>query len=1538
MEPARRRVLDDFPYPVAYTYSLVFDQGQPASLRRWALYFTEYQLLRVVALPLVGQYLREPIDESNPETIRQLNTAIASIRAPFFSDWIDLVYALRKHLPKVGIKPVFPGLGQALDTLGAKVEERPVDQKGVSRHDPLRAIMVLRNATGGHGAYPDEAEAARHLEQYLSVLHDVLDAFDFLGDFVLKVRCDAPTPPAPGCAWVRTLQGAVLADPVEEKLSGELERAFRDECETVLVGPGGRIAPLYPLAKPMPDQADPAVLAEAERLFLYDGHYGKIVQPKPPIERSFINYLGIHHRAADSASCERLKTLLDARRISFLLDKADTAPWTIADNAADFSRRTLADLLGSKYFPECYVPFEELEQHFAQFLGRPLERSHWPKDTTVKRYIHGFVLAGLAGAGKTAFLARQVERMVNPHLRSQFREGEPPCEPTSDSARTEPRPPEARHADSDRTSAAADGPPGVAGTPLRHQQTLAPHENPNLVLFLRGQAVLVRPSGTGVSLFHDIAEKLGVALEGSTVKQRKEGGFSSMSELLAHLHAKWRDDKLEGRRMVLVLDALNEAPYTENVVKEAIGLIELAACYPWLKVVVSLRQEWLGVFAGKLGFQEADPIEAVRPFLYTVEPEEEGSRLGRRPPPVVDMKVFDAGQAKLVYQRYQGRRRVTDLEPGDYRIPACLTPWEAVELTTRDEILVTPLYLHLFMEAFDGRAAEPVATKPELFRHYINEVVRDRPGLDRAIETVVGHLLSDLSRGSAALSDDDVHALNRAWEEAHSAGQIRLGLSPVEALAHEGVIRKRDTEEGGAYGFVFQEVADYVIYRQLAVHKPKGEDDLAYWTRRAAHERVFPEYAGAFGFLLRDWAAGERLDLAGRLAENSADWITESLTTFLVEQARVSHGPGQPSPRASIAAGALSRTGRRRVCVALYRASAQIWDSENSLEALVYLRAMQVFFDKLHDANADDRASSFVLSSILNSIGVLLSRQGLLDLAEVALRRAVEISEALWRVSPGHQHYGDTLSLALGNLGNVLDKTGRVGLAEDALRRGIEISESLWQANPFDVSVGTGLCRCLGILGLLLSSNGRSKPAEAVYRRTVEISEVLWQAHPALSPVAECFASSLIELGALLRNYAQTGPAKAALDRAASILEELWLANPDDVYLGANLGRALINLGLLLQDIARVDAAEAASRRAVTVLEKLWQANHGQTLIGYRLSAALGNLGSLLSASGRPSDAEDAYRRSIEISEALWQANPTDIDIETELGGALNNLGTLLSAGGRAADAEDAYRRSIEIFEVLRQANRKHVDIGGGLSDALHNLGNLLRDVGRAEAAEMTYRRAVEISEALWKDNSGNVRIGDGLGSTLNNLGLLLRDDGRVEPAEKAYRRSVEIYEALWTDNPRNVQIGHGLGLALNHLGNLLSADGRIEPAAKAYGRSVEIYEVLWKDNPQHVEITAGFAGSLCDVGRWHEAEQRVNEVLAKVPRHPYANQLKRYIVASRPRGEMPSVAPASQASTSVGRIGDPSHTGETRSVAPASQTSAQQTGKPWWKRWLKGQ
>ena len=676
MDQPRARIRDQFPTPVAYPYALIFDPAHDPSVRRWALCFTEYQVLRTLALPLVGQYLRADLagldlegDKAAQAAITKLNTAIAGIRAPFFSDWITLVETLRARLPALGLTPLFPGLGPALDSLKAR-EPREFPLPGEPELDPLRAILALRNAVA-HGGLPDEAAAARHLEAYLPVLHQVLDAFDFLGDCrLLVLDPSGPDPKESRRGLVRMLRG-VQPGPAEVlDLDDDLADAFADS-PAVLVGPDGRAAPLFPLLNPQPEGRPED---ERETIYLYDGHYGARVETKgAAVEKGYIHYLGVHHRVMDTPACARMQELLARRKVEFYLPKEKVAPWTIAETAADYSRNlTLAEMLGRKYLPQCYVPFPELERHFAAFLAAKPPRV-------------GLVLTGPAGSGKSAFLAHQVERLMAP-------------------------------------------PAGV-----KDPQDYDVRAHPNLVFFLRGSGIL-QPEG-GVSLERDVAEKLGVSA-------RPGHGIATFGELLQHLNERWKQDRVKDRRLILVLDGLNEAPEPRVVLRQALAMIRLAARFPWCKIVVSTRSEWLDVWSAKVTAQEASDLELTRPNLYV--PEAAPIRPDRPPDPVVSFEPFAPEQAAEVYARYQAAARAE----ADGRTPACTTPWAELPEATR-AVLLNPLHLHLFMETFAGRAAEPVATVPALFRRYVDGARSEHSGLDKSIDAVIGHsaLGSDASLG-----------------------------------------------------------------------------------------------------------------------------------------------------------------------------------------------------------------------------------------------------------------------------------------------------------------------------------------------------------------------------------------------------------------------------------------------------------------------------------------------------------------------------------------------------------------------------------------------------------------------------------------------------------------------------------------------------------------------------------------------------------------------------------------------------------------------
>jgi len=67
-------ILNCLPYPIATIYADLQDEGASSHVRREAVYFTAYQLMRTVSLTLVGQYLhQEPPADAPYKSLRSLS-------------------------------------------------------------------------------------------------------------------------------------------------------------------------------------------------------------------------------------------------------------------------------------------------------------------------------------------------------------------------------------------------------------------------------------------------------------------------------------------------------------------------------------------------------------------------------------------------------------------------------------------------------------------------------------------------------------------------------------------------------------------------------------------------------------------------------------------------------------------------------------------------------------------------------------------------------------------------------------------------------------------------------------------------------------------------------------------------------------------------------------------------------------------------------------------------------------------------------------------------------------------------------------------------------------------------------------------------------------------------------------------------------------------------------------------------------------------------------------------------------------------------
>ncbi len=1255
----RPRVLNAFPHPIAVPYSLAFDESLAASDRRWALCFTQYQVLRLVVLAHASQYLRDDIDTTAKAAVKAANEQIAGLKSPMFSNWVTAVRTLPRQWPALKLSPPFPDLVERLKKLPSVVRPVP-DSSGATKLPPLEAIVALRNNVA-HGGIPDQKQAERHLAEYLPTLCEVLTAFDFLADCRLLVCDDAEKAKQGLPVAVRTLRGVTPPEPEEVELSPELEAAF-GESPAVLVTPAGVPIPLDPLLRPLPHD---------EPLYLYDGHYGIRVTAKTEAVNRYVYYLGVRDKRSGTPECqaaaERLRELLAARHISYDLPKERVHPWTIAEAALEYSRRTVADLLGTKYFPECYEPFPQVDDHLDRFLTVP-DRKDW-KDTTRPRFRNGLLLLGTAGSGKTALLARRVERLL--------------ARPTSADAPADPE---------------------------------ADRGNPNVVLFLRGNGIALRPDG--VSLFRDVAEKLGVSVG--------EKGVGSFDELFAHLHTGFVKDQVPGRRLVLVFDALNEAPFAEQITREALQLVSLAARFPWCKVVLSTRDEWLAILPEKMTATEADPRAEARDHLYDPDP--------TRPPdqrrlPAVYLEPLSADHAERIYRRQQERAR-TATQDG-YAIPACATPWDGLPEGVR-KLLTNPLYLYLFQRAFAGRPVGAVAGVPELYAAYVESAYERNIG--PAVRAVVEHLCDDPDRTTADLTDDDVNALRLKWNAGRTAAEIRTDFHPAEMLVHEGFVTKRVREEGGGYRFVYQTVAEYLIYRHLRDEMPPGGDEFAYWLTLAKREKAFPEYAGAVLFLFRQLPESRWADLV-RLVEQCPGWVSDQFGAFLTEVASEPHPPGRESAAAGYMAQVITDRDRgvcnSRIADALTEAAHRLMHTPHYRSALRYLRMgvgtlrelvrhqpaplslMRSFASALanlgqlsavylDEAGADGTGGEIALGGG----GSARPADGRSDPA-AHLEEAVSAFAAIVRDKAADRKDRFAHAMSLNNLGMFRRNRGESGLARAVFRAGLDAYRRLSAEFELDPQVAKGHAMLANNFANLLTDVGDEMEGERLYREGIRVADPHHRRNPLDKWLNLERLSCMLGLALLLSRTRRVAEGDDWLNRAITDLDTLHRTLPDDFEVGNTLAQALNNRGLRLDHGGDAVAAVAVYRRVIAIRQSLAKAYPDQRDNRDGLGMAWLNLGVMHSRVGERAEEIGCYEQSIAIREPLYDQDPDDITRTVGLGNTYTNLFQELHRAGRVEEATRVIEKGLRLWQRAYTRNPDNIDVLFGAGTVLFYSGNL---------------------------------------------------------------------------------------------------------------------------------------------------------------------------------------------------------------------------------------
>lgn len=338
-----------FPVPVAAAYAHLDDPLSSWQNRRAALHFTVYQAMRMVALPLIGQYLR--LEAADAEASRCFDKALAKLHCPHYNDWITLLHTARKYGTRLRLD-----LFEDLHPHGFREGMGQLADRKIHFHGQpwplLEAFRELRN-DAGHGGILSDKACRQAFDQFRPLVDEVLEAFGFLAD----------------CRLVAVLEDHGQGRQLE--LRGSLPQAL-PHTEALppgapsvhLLVPGRSVQMLFPFLHPQ--------LGD-EPLFAYDGHYSRRNEGGAVV----IRYLGIGERrevrdlGSSPSACRTLQGLWEDRVQTRSQQLLAGGPEALRERVAASTEETLEALQRDLDLPVLPKVRPELEEPVGRFLREP---------------------------------------------------------------------------------------------------------------------------------------------------------------------------------------------------------------------------------------------------------------------------------------------------------------------------------------------------------------------------------------------------------------------------------------------------------------------------------------------------------------------------------------------------------------------------------------------------------------------------------------------------------------------------------------------------------------------------------------------------------------------------------------------------------------------------------------------------------------------------------------------------------------------------------------------------------------------------------------------------------------------------------------------------------------------------------------------------------------------------------------------------------------------------------------------------------------
>ena len=985
----------------------------------------------------------------------------------------------------------------------------------------------------------------------------------------------------------------------------------------------------------------------------------------------------------------------------------------------------------------------------------------------LERSGRGLLLLGEAGYGKSSLLARLVERL-----------------PTE---RPKPKPPGSRkqHEKRHRALASLDG-------------YLDARDEGDLVLFLSGRGAYGGPSSwDGRELLcKAVLNQAGI----------KSEAFSSLAEFLARLNQTAADDRNEERRVWLILDALNEADRFTDLVVALDEFLPALDKYTWLRLVVSMRS---GAYHSLRQRHHDElrhgPAVFANARYWTPFDDDET----KQEQPYLQLRPLTLEEGRQAYRLRQAHlpERSTGI------------PWEEVPAETR-HLLCTPLYLHLFHEAYRGRTVVPATLDAaQLAETYLDALIRDMEGIASWLNDL-GTLLYETRQAMLPMTVAD-DWLDEWRKHIKDPRQWHVKLDPLEELVAASLLLRPaelemdDSRRLQGYVFTHQKLCEQIMLRELLRRirpraLPTGPEFLE-WARRAAGadgQNEFRELTGALTIVAaRLVAAGQGEVLAVLL-----DLGHDSVCSQVLGAALRALGPhwgkhphGEPVPAGVLAA--LFETARTDPFSGerFYHASK---DAQTWLRQSGYSRC------------------AWALGEGRLAVWRGLTRNGVGDLE--------------WQ-----QEYASCLT----ELAKFAVKLGDWETAGAWREEALVLLERLANVNPQRLDLQLNLAVALRERGLHFNKLIQGRAASPFFDRAITLLRGLSALDPARQDVRLELAVSLSANANYLRGLGQSEDAVNGFSESIGLLEGLIAADPARSDLKLEMSIRLNYLGEVNMRLGRTDDALVLFERSLAIRKDLVDKNPQRMDFRHRLAMSLSELGVWAKVTGHGEQSQHYFEQSLQLRQYLVRQEPHLISFKAYLSKPLQSLCRRAMATGRDLEARSYLEQSGAIRLERYDKETKVREAKGDYATYVLSEARLAVATGHESEARQYFARSLEVRRAAITAEPDRQNAHRALADVLREYGGFLADIGDYEGSLTLLEEAVSIHRMLLTVQPGRADWRRGLALALRDSGYAHGFLGERESGRERLDEAESILRGLEESESSRIENQYALALTLIKKG-----------------------------------------------------------------------------------------